>query len=244
MFEFRSLGPRLIGIFMVFLSAIGFAQAEPEVVLRSDSWTITINPNSLQVIAEPVKGESIELSLPQQDLGPLESLEHTESEVSWELPQEGIAVSFRLDGAQLSAHFRSQQIGSFTWPVLSTDSPVQACILPLFEGSYVPADDAKWIEFLAASSPRNTLEGLSMPFWGLDCGDYTMTYILTNPFGNELAFEDDDGRIAMQFTHKFTRLWKEKEYGLSIHLGDASPIEPAKQYRQWLIQQDSFVSLK
>ena len=65
---------RLIAICMVLLSAIGFAQAESEIVLNNDSWTITINPNSLQVIAEPVKGESIQLSLPQQGLGLLDLL--------------------------------------------------------------------------------------------------------------------------------------------------------------------------
>jgi hypothetical protein len=68
--------------------------------------------------------------------------------------------------------------------------------------------------------------------------------MLTNQFNNELAFEDWGGSIAMRLTHEFTRNRERKEFGFVIRLGAASPIEPARHYRRWLLDQGQFVSLR
>ena len=229
---------------IMLLSPSAFAGEGKEMVLKSDEWTVSIYPTSLQVVARLKGKDQIEISVPQENLGSIENLKQAGNEVNWELPKEALAISFRLDGETLSVHFRSKVTGSFTWPVISSDPAIRGYILPLFEGSYVPSDDARWLTFLVHRSPINTTEGLSMPFWGLDCGDYTLTCILTNQFNNDLAFENHQGRLETRFTHQFTRNWDEKEYGLLISLGDASPVAPAKRYRQWLIQRGHFVSIQ
>ncbi|MBI1928286.1 glycoside hydrolase [Candidatus Poribacteria bacterium] len=235
----------LLTMFIVlFLSPFASAEEERKMVLQSDAWTIRIYPDSLQMIAEPKGKTQIQISAPQENLGPVENLKRSGSEVSWELPEERLTISTQLDGETLSVQLRSGDTGAFTWPIVSNQTRIRGYILPLFEGSYVPSEDARWLAFLADQSPMNTTEGLSMPFWGLDCGDYTLTYILTNPFNNELAFEGREGRLATRFMHAFTRNWERKEYGLIIRLGDASPVAPAKQYRQWLIQGAHFVSIR
>jgi hypothetical protein len=83
-----------------------------------------------------------------------------------------------------------------------------------------------------------------MPFWGVNSGSHTITYILTNPFNNGIAFKQDAGRLGLALTHEFTRNQPVKQFGYRIHLGDASPVGPAKIYRQHLIDAGEFVSLK
>ena len=91
--------------------------------------------------------------------------------------------------------------------------------------------------------PINTTAGLSMPFWGLDLGERTLTYILTNPFNNQIHFsETETSDLGMRVSHAFTPNWERKRYGVRLSLGAGSPVEPAKQYRQWLIEKGEFVS--
>ncbi|MBE3095861.1 MAG: glycoside hydrolase [Planctomycetes bacterium] len=67
---------------------------------------------------------------------------------------------------------------------------------------------------------------------------------VTNPFNNEFSFRREKGKLATQFTHTFTPNRKVKQYGLRICLGGASPVDPAKLYRKYLVEQGQFVSLK
>ena len=43
----------------------------------------------------------------------------------------------------------------------------------------------------------STTEALSLPLWGLDCGDYTLMYLLTNPFNNALTFQEIAGSLTV-----------------------------------------------
>ena len=82
-----------------------------------------------------------------------------------------------------------------------------------------------------------------MPFWGLDLGDRTLTYILTNPFNNKIRFsKTSSSALGMKVSHAFTPNWKRKTYGLRISFDAASPVAPAKQYRQYLMENTEFVS--
>ncbi len=225
-------------------STLALAESEQSVVLKGETWTIRIYPESLQVTAQPKGKEKVQVSAPQENLGPVKQLKQSKHEVSWEIDEKNLLVSYKLDGETLFVRFLSKASQRFTWPVLGNDPAGQAYILPLFEGSYVPCDNAQWLAFLINRSPMNTTEGLAMPFWGVDYGDYTLTYVLTNEFNNGLVFEDRKGRIAMRCTHEFTKNWEKKEYGLLIRLGESSPVEPARQYRRWLIEKEQFVSLQ
>ena len=243
---YRSLVLLAVGALLIGRAFGGVALAEgvPPVVLADETWTIRVDPGSLQMIAQPQGGPQLVISAGQEDLGPLSGLSQSEREASWELSERNVLVSVRLSGDALQVSFRANAPGSFTWPIVGSDPALEAYILPLFEGSYVPADDQEWLQFLVSNGPMSSTEGLSMPFWGLRWQGHTLTYLLTNQFNNELAFEDGGGRIAMRFSHQFTRNWPVKEYGLSILLGDASPIEPARRYRAWLMEHGEFVSLQ
>jgi hypothetical protein len=114
----------------------------------------------------------------------------------------------------------------------------------MFEGLYVPADDESWAKFLVGQGPLDTTAGLSMPFWGIDCGPHTLTYVITNPFNNELSWGRDGGRLTARFTHTFPPNAKTREYGLRVYLGGASPVEPARVFRQYLMEHGQIVSFK
>jgi hypothetical protein len=84
-----------------------------------------------------------------------------------------------------------------------------------------------------------------MPFLGLDYGRATLTCILTNPFNNRLEFLHSPGTtLQARLTHQFTRNHPVKEYGVIFEVGTNSLVEPARLYRQWLIQRGEFVSFK
>lgn len=230
-----------MGLFL--LNAIGLS-ATPEVVrLSNDVWKVDIAPQSLAVAASPKGAPAFQVSKSQSGLGKATEFIQQGSQVSWKLPARFLTVRCELVGKSLSVEFISDAPGNLTWPMVEGTSSLRGYILPFFEGSYVPRDDTTWQDFLCERGPVNTTAGLSMPFWGLDFGDSTLTYILTNPFNNKLVFSKTaEFGLGMQVSHAFMPNWKQKAYGFEIALGPASPVAPAKQYRHWLMKSGEFVS--
>ena len=244
------LGSRfyILSIGILLLSAINVG-ATPETVHFSNSmWKVDIVPHSLAVEARPTDTETgVPISSGQTGLGDVTDFSQDGDTVSWRIADRSLTVRFELNGESLSVGFVHDKQTSdtlhLTWPVIEDSESLRAYILPLFEGSYVPKDDITWQDFLSERSPMNTTAGLSMPFWGLDLTDRTLTYILTNPFNNQIRFnKTTSSALGMEVSHAFTPNWEQKRYGLRISLGAASPIAPAKQYRHWLKQNAEFVS--
>ena len=220
------------------------AGADETVTLRNDLWKVEIQTGSLQVTAQPGGREEFKLSAAQTDLGTASKVEQSGDLLRWDLPAKHAAVSMQLRENDLVVRILSDRDGSFTWPIVRQSSVLEALIWPRWEGCYIPLSEAKWVDYLIRGE-WNTLEGLSMPFWGLDCGDYILTYIITNPYNNRIRFTRENGQLAARFTHEFTPNDAQKEYGFLIRLSEgASPIEPAKQFRQSLIENGEFVSME
>ena len=230
-----------IGMFL--MHAIGFS-ATPEIVrLSNERWTVEIAPQSLEILARPKGKHAVPISAGQTGLGNVTALIHHENRVSWELPEISLTVSVALIAESLSVEFVSATAGDLTWPMIPDTPLLRGYMLPFFEGSYVPKTDKLWQEFLSEQGPINTTAGLSMPFWGVDFGEWTLTYILTHPFNNRLSFSPTtESGLGVQVSHAFTPNWERKVYGVRIALGDASPVAPAKHYRHWLMQNAAFVT--
>lgn len=214
-----------------------------DLIFENDTWSVRVSPDTLGVVARPAGRGDVVVAEPQADLGPVADETVDGNRATWSLPDVGISVTMSLDGDALTAHFLSDLAGEFAWPRVPGEV-ARAWILPLHEGSYVPSDHAEWLQYLTGRGATDTTEGLSMPFWGLDCGDYTLTYIATNELNNAFRFEARDGRLTMRFLHEFTRNWDRKEYGFVVRLGGPSPIEPARKYREWLVDRGEFVSMR
>ena len=149
-----------------------------------------------------------------------------------------------MEDDTLVVSFTADRVGELTWPILPTQPALRGYILPIGEGVYAPCDDPLWRAELVKREALTTTDGLYLPLWGLDFGHHTLTYLLTNPFNNELAFQQKSAMLSAHLTHQFTKNAKVKTYGVRIILGSGSPVEPARQYRRWLIKTGKFVSLK
>ena len=244
--------PRLrfcvLSIGMLLLTSINISAAPEMVRLSNAVWTVNIIPQSLAVETYPADSEvSVPISSGQTGFSNITEFFQADNTVSWRLPERFLTVRFELIDDLLSVEFiqdkRTNAALSVTWPVIEDFELLRGYILPFFEGSYVPKDDITWRDFLCERGPINTTAGLSMPFWGLHLADQTLTYILTNPFNNQIRFNKTlTHGLGMQVSHTFTPNWEQKRYGLRISFGGASPVAPAKQYRRWLEQNAEFVS--
>ena len=238
----------ILSIGILLLTAIGVGAAPETVRLSNSVWSVDIATQSLAANAYPIGSETaVPISAAQPGFGNVTEFSQEGNAVSWKLPNQFLSVRFELIGESLSVEFvqdkRTRDTLRLTWPVIEDSQTLRAYILPLFEGSYVPKNDTTWQDFLSERGPIDTTAGLSMPFWGLDLTDRTLTYILTNPFNNQIRFNKTAvPSLGMEVSHTFTPNWEQRRYGLHISLGAASPVAPAKQYRHWLQQNAEFVS--
>jgi len=222
-----------------------YAAQQDDIILSNEYWSVRISPGTLETTAKLPGGAKFPLSKRALNLNSISSLLKQAGKAQWVLDKRGIKVNVSLNQKELSVRFSSETTGSFTWPVVEQTPLCKALIWPRWEGCYIPLDNSRWKDYLLDCGECDTLEGLSMPFWGLDCGDFSLTYIITNQYNNEIQFQQTGDGLAFRFTHEFTSLAPAKEYGFLIRLGDnSSPIEPAKQFRQWLIEQRKFVSME
>ncbi|NQT02270.1 MAG: hypothetical protein HQ580_09615 [Planctomycetes bacterium] len=226
--------------------AVGVRAARSdEIILSNEYWSVEVSPGTLEMSTELPGGDKILLSNGQPDLGPVGDIVKEGPRAQWLLEAKGIKVDIRLDKRDLSVQFFSDKTGVFTWPVLQERANIKALIWPRWEGCYIPLDEVRWEKYLVEHGGWDTLEGLSMPFWGLDCGDFSLTYIITNPYNNVINFSRTGDWLEARFSHEFTSVQSKKEYGFLIRLGENnSPVEPAKQFRRWLQQQGEFVGMK
>ena len=231
------------------MTSIGVSDTLQSIRFSNDLWDVEIVPHSLAMNVYPAGTDiTVRASLGQTGLGAVTNFSREDNGVSWKLPERSLTVhvaslrdlakrsnSPKMDPAKRHTSF-------LRGPLIEKHrNPSTAIFFPFFEGSYVPKDDVTWRDFLCDRGPINTTAGLSMPFWGLDLGERTLTYILANPFNNQILFrETETSDLGMQVSHAFTPNWERKRYGMRISLGSASPIEPAKQYRQWLIENGEF----
>jgi len=222
-----------------------FAAQPDDIILNNKYWSVRISPETLETTAELPVGAKFPLSKGSISTGSINSLLTNADRAQWVLDKKGISVDIQLSQKDLSVRFTSGTVGTFTWPVVRKTPNTKALIWPRWEGCYIPLDDSRWEGYLVNHGKWDTLEGLSMPFWGLDCGDFSLTYIVTNPYNNEITFQRTSVGLGFQFSHEFTSLAPAKEYGFLIRLGNnKSPVEPAGQFRQWLIEHGEFVSMK
>lgn len=145
-------------------------------------------------------------------------------------------------GADQRVTFGPASSGVVSWPVIGASPEITAWILPLHEGSYVPADNPEWIEHLVNGSPLNTTEGLSMPWIAVQGEGFTVTHIFENPFHNALTFASEEGRLTARMTHTFTA--SGEEYTVTAILGSEDVLAPARAYRRWLIGRGEFISMR
>ena len=173
---------------LLWLAVCQGQSAGVELVIQNNACTVRVDPATLAVSLQSGDHPALVVSAPQTNLGRVANLERQTTRAAWALPERKLSVTLALEGRRLLAHLLATEAGSFTFPVLSETAAVKGWILPLFEGVYAPCGDARWASFLTNRGELNTTADLPLPFLGLDCGKFTVTCILTNPFNNQLEF--------------------------------------------------------
>lgn len=236
----------------LYMTAVACAmcvyQSRAEVITLSngDDLSATIDPQTLKTTLIR-DGQSFVICESIDNIDLVKVLDTTGGNRFDAVYNEHVNVSVLLNDDGVQVAIMMEQPGSFAWPVLRGDAVGNAMILPLFEGSFVPTDDPDWAAFLAHESPMNTTSGLMMPFFGVQHENHTVTYLIGNEFNNEVEFSHDEGepeKTAMRLAHRFPPNNVHAAHGLMIRIGDASPVEPARQYRKWLMDRGQFVPMR
>ena len=228
-----------LAVWLACCACAFFAQGESiHLQSKGSTWSVDIDPSTLRFAS----GEVV-LSAPQDNLGEVQHLERSSTAASWTMTGGAIEVRCAMSDDELSVEFDGDGPASVGWPIVPGQSAIRAMLLPMFEGLYIPLDEDRWRRFLVSQGDLNTTGDLSMPFLGFQTTDSTFSYILADQFNNTLRFTDDNGSIATAIKHQFTPLDKVREYRVLIRRGSVSPVEPARQFRNWLVSQKQFVSM-
>lgn len=170
----------------------------------------------------------------------VEQYEKQEDAISWRYPADHISVSLKPVDDYLSVTLISEttQDNAFAWPEISADS----YYLPLGEGKRVPADDPIWKEYLSGQE-FSVLEKLSMPFWASPAGEYAVLFVMETPFHTQMNF-GQEGNLAFSINNEYPAIDDSRERRFRIYLTDNNPVNAAKLYRNYVIEQGNFVTLE
>lgn len=234
----------LISIFLFSCASCGGISGDNWISMESDSLIFTLDPSTLEAKIRHIDKPEELLSVS----GPVfnrKDFSVDKDGQSITYPDDGIKVTFGLEDDVLSISIHSEKPQAFQWPAIPMVREKTALIWPEHEGRYIPLDDDPFYHYLV-SREWNTLEGLYMPFWGVESEGNLITYILENPFHNEIKFQGDSENIRLDLKHSYTDN-NDLSMPLSfrIHLDhNCTPITPAKHFREYLIKENLFVSLK
>lgn len=144
-------------------------------------------------------------------------------------------VTAEIDNDALRLSIRSDRPTTLAWPQTADPRVVDAYAMPFGEGSYIPADDPAWLDWLVRRYEPDNINGLlSMPFWTEMRGDRSITWIVETPFNTRFGITQAASRPLPALSHDFTRLAPDAAYTIRIAVGPNDPLAGARAYRAWL----------
>lgn len=219
-------------------AAVSGCASDGKNVEAESSFKIQVDPESfaLSVLTEE---ESILISKGSGDYS-VSDYKQEDNQITWSYPEEQIQVSLTQEEDYLSVEITSQseEDNEFVWPNISA----KQYYIPLGEGKRVPADDPAWQAYLNKQE-FSVLEQLSMPFWISSAGEYSVLFIMENPYRTKLNFTADSG-IDFTVSHQYPEISHNKTNKFRIYLTDHNPVSSAKIYRNYIIEQGKFATLE
>lgn len=213
--------------------------------LGNADWQVALEPSTLAISVTPT-GQTEQQVSSGLATRAVSALQQNGNQASWQWLPEQTSITARLNGADLEISLSSTRPGVL--PLINQPGRAsgKALILPLGEGAYIPSEHEGWRSFiLQHKADLNSSEDLSLPLWGTDYGDYSLTWLLTNPFNNRLHFRQDQQHLALALSHEFTSLDPSSPMTLILHLSrDKNPLAGAQRYRTWLQQHGQFTPLR
>lgn len=227
---------------LAMLLGVPHVLAAEAVILAAPAGTFRIDPATLAVSFRPAGGDEAALAVPAIDPGQV--TDRTGN--GWRLAagSDAFAIEAAVEGEALRLSIRSDRPTVLAWPQTADPAAITAYAMPFGEGSYIPADDPAWLDWLTRRySPAGLTEQLSMPFWTELRADRSITWLVETPFNTWFAVVEEGGRPRPVLAHDFTRLAPGAPYVVRIVPGPADPLAGAKAYRAWLQASGGFVSL-
>lgn len=162
-----------------------------------------------------------------------------------EYPKDDLIIHYSFENNTLTLTFSTSKPQSIKWPSISMEKENTALIWPHYEGNYIPLNDKIWVDFLESQSWNTTVHQY-MPFWGIEKDSQLLTYIVENPFHNNINFKVRSSTVNINLTHDFMdNNDLTKPITFIVHLDyNKSPITPAKHFREYLKSKGNFVTLK
>jgi hypothetical protein len=212
--------------------------------MESEAFEVALNPATLEtaLIKKEHPNGSISIS---RDVFSKKKFKVYLAAQSVFYPRDDFRITFNLYENVLEVTFVSLKPQAITWPSISMEKEGTSLIWPHFEGNYIPLHDAIWTDYLK-SRQWNTTEHQYMPFWGVEKGRQLLSYLVENPFHNSIMFSEKKRSLRMDFTHTFTENTDlSKPITFRVYLDcDASPITPAKHFRQYLKDRNALTTLQ
>ena len=214
--------------FLLVVSLLLSPLALAGTVLENALWRVELDPATLALRVTPAGETSVQASSGVAAHA-VSDLQAGAEQAAWQWDNGAYRLTARLEQRDLSLTLSAREPGEL--PLLRQPAAAmgKGLIWPLAEGHYVPAGNAVWKAFLLEQGELNTTQDLSLPLWGMDHGRFTLNWLLTNPYNNQLKWQADGKGLALSVAHEFTRLDPTAPMTLRLHLGDADPLAGAKR---------------
>ncbi|MFE4897219.1 glycoside hydrolase [Peribacillus butanolivorans] len=200
-------------------------------------FNLNVDPETFAFEVES-NGVTERVSEPLADME-VSNLKDDENIISWTYLEQGIDVAIEKKDKYVDVTIKSSkdEENLFSWPSVKGDG----YMLPLNQGKYIPSNDSIWRSYLNEKKMK-VIEAFSMQFFAVDKSEYSVVYIIKNPYNNEIAFNTEND-IEFTFNHEFPTINEQKEYGFRIYVTEKNPVDIAKTYKNYLIEQGDFKSL-
>ena len=169
------------------------------------------------------------------------NLKKSKDNISWSYDEKNIDVNIKKKEEYLDVSIKSNKNddeNSFLWPSINGEK----YMLPLNEGKYISNDDDVWKEYFKEQELK-VIEAFSMQFFAVDKKEYSLLYVIKNPYNNTIKF-DTENNIKFGFEHQYPSINENKEYGFRIYLTKKNPVDVAKTYRNYIVEKGEFKTLE
>lgn len=230
-------------IFLVLLLTISLVSAKENFSLRAKTGEFTIDPATLAIsVASSDAAAAVSLTQASLPFDEVKDLKIDNKTAQWTYPHLKMQVNVIVDEQGLKFSFKTNKEQTFQWPKAGLTPQAKALVLPDGEGLYIPNHDSFWRKEFN-KYPSLTL---SIPFWAIEYLDENYVSYIWNDHDvdTDAQVREKQAQLYVINEHHFLKRSHFPEYTLLIHLTVDSPISPALDYRNLLINENKFVSLK
>lgn len=237
------IAKRFWSIFLVMLLQVSVLSAEEKLTFKVREGEFIIDPATLNILyARSSRLPALSLTEKSTVFDKVNDLKVDNKSAQWYYPHLKMEVNVAVDEQGLKFSFQTNKEQIFQWPLAGLALQAKALILPDGEGLYIPNNDSFWRkEFKKFPSLS-----LSIPFWAIEYSDEShVSYIWgDHDVDTDAQVHEKKAQLYVMNEHQFLKRSQFPEYTVFIHLTGDSPISPALDYRNLLINENKFVSLK